>query len=117
MAPVLLKTLKTLKIKNKNQNGKLQKNRKPNNKKREIKIRTENKFSELDSDSEEHKTKKRRHSVGNTQTEADIAYEEEFGHNKMDSTDDATSSGDSIIEENYFDASEDEEKEEKVNID
>ena len=35
----------------------------------------------------------------------------------MDSTDDATSSGDSIIDENYFDASEDEEKEEKVNVD
>ena len=93
------------------------KQRKPNNKKREIKIRTENKFSELDSNSEEQKTKKRRHSIGNTQTEADIAYEEEFGHNKMDSTDDATSSGDSIIEDNYFDASEDEEKEEKVNVD
>ena len=65
--------------------------RKLNNKKREIKIQTENKLSELDSDSEEQKTKKRRHSAGNTQVEADIAYEEEFGHNKMDSTDDATS--------------------------
>ena len=93
--------------------------RKPNNKKTEIKIQTENKFSELDSDSEwtsEQKIKKRRHSAGNTQVEADIAYEEEFGHNKMDSTDDATSSENSIIgtDENYFDASEDEEK---VNID